>query len=49
MVCRRKEGNHVYYGIADAGVFALCEQICGSIHSDLSSLAALVGGTATRQ
>jgi DNA-binding transcriptional ArsR family regulator len=49
MVARRKEGNHVYYGLADAGVFALCEQICGSIQSDLSSLAALVGGTATRQ
>lgn len=44
MVARRKDGNHVYYGIADEGVFALCEQVCGSLHSHLSTLAALVGG-----
>ena len=44
MVARRKEGNHVYYRIADEGVFSLCEQVCGSLHSQLSTLAALVGG-----
>ncbi len=44
MVARRKEGNHVYYRIADDGVFALCEQICGSLQSQLSTLAALIGG-----
>jgi DNA-binding transcriptional ArsR family regulator len=44
MVTRRKEGTHVYYRIADEGVFGLCEQICGSLQSQLSSLAALVGG-----
>ena len=44
MVQRRKDGNHVYYGIADEGVFALCEQVCGSLQAQLSSLAALVGG-----
>lgn len=44
MVVRRKDGNHVYYRIADEGVFALCEQICGSLQSQLSTLAALVGG-----
>ena len=41
---RRKEGNHVYYRIVDESVFALCEQVCGSLQSQLSSLAALVGG-----
>ena len=46
MLARRKEGNHVYYRIADEGVFALCEQVCGSLQSQLSTLAALVGGTA---
>jgi DNA-binding transcriptional ArsR family regulator len=44
MVQRRKAGNHVYYGIADEGVFALCEQVCGSLQAQLSSLAALIGG-----
>ena len=42
MLHRRKDGNHVYYRIADEGVFALCEQVCGSLqtqllHSPLSS------------
>ncbi len=44
IVARRKEGNHVYYRIADEGVFALCEQVCGSLQSQLTTLAALVGG-----
>jgi DNA-binding transcriptional ArsR family regulator len=48
MVARRKEGTHVYYRIADDGVFALCEQICGSLQSQLSTLAALIGGTNTK-
>jgi len=45
IVARRKEGNHVYYRVADEGVFALCEQVCGSLQSQLSTLATLVGGT----
>jgi DNA-binding transcriptional ArsR family regulator len=45
MLARRKEGTHVYYRIADDGVFALCDQVCGSLHSHLSTLAALVGTT----
>jgi DNA-binding transcriptional ArsR family regulator len=48
MVARRKDGTHVYYRIADEGVFALCEQICGSLQSQLSSLTALIGTTNTR-
>jgi DNA-binding transcriptional ArsR family regulator len=43
MLARRKDGNHVYYRIADEGVLAVCEQICGSLRSQLSTLAALVG------
>ena len=43
MVARRKAGTHVYYRIADEGVFALCEQVCGSLQSQLSTLAALIG------
>jgi DNA-binding transcriptional ArsR family regulator len=44
MVNRRKQGTHVHYRIADQGVFNLCEQVCGSLESQLSTLAALVGG-----
>ena len=48
MLARRKDGTHVYYRIADAGVFALCEQVCGSLHAQLTTLNALVAGaTAT--
>ena len=48
MVARRKEGTRVYYRIADDGVFALCEQICGSLQSQLSTLAAVIGGTTVK-
>jgi ArsR family transcriptional regulator len=40
MVSRHKEGTHVYYRIADEGVFDLCEQVCGSLQSQLPTLAA---------
>jgi DNA-binding transcriptional ArsR family regulator len=46
MVARRKEGTHVYYRIADDGVFALCEQVCGSLQTQLAALNALVAGAA---
>jgi DNA-binding transcriptional ArsR family regulator len=44
MLARRKDGNHVYYRIADEGVFALCEQVCGSLQAQLATLNALVTG-----
>jgi hypothetical protein len=28
---RRNDGTRVDYGIADDGVFELCEQVCGSL------------------
>jgi DNA-binding transcriptional ArsR family regulator len=40
---RRKEGNRVYYAIVDEGVFALCEDVCGSLQRQLASLHELVG------
>jgi DNA-binding transcriptional ArsR family regulator len=43
---RRKEGTHVYYRIADEGVFALCEQVCGSLEQQLRALSELVSGGA---
>jgi DNA-binding transcriptional ArsR family regulator len=47
IVGRRKEGTHVYYRIVDEGVFALCEQVCGSLEQQLAALNELVSG-ATR-
>jgi DNA-binding transcriptional ArsR family regulator len=43
MLARRRQGNHVYYRIADEGVFALCDQVCGSVQQQLQTLSALVG------
>ena len=42
MLARRKDGVHVYYRIADEGVFALCDQVCGSLQTQLAALNALV-------
>jgi DNA-binding transcriptional ArsR family regulator len=43
MVSRRRDGNRVYYRIADEGVLALCEQVCGSVRRDLEELDELFG------
>ena len=37
-------GNHVYYRIIDEGVFALCDQVCGSVREQLRVLNKLVEG-----
>lgn len=42
ILARRKDGNRVLYRIVDHGVLGLCEQVCGSVSSQLASLAALV-------
>ena len=44
IVRRRKDGNHVLYSIADQGVFALCEDVCGSLRKELESLHQVVAG-----
>jgi len=41
---RRKQGTHVYYRIVDEGVFALCEEVCGSVREQLRTLNELVTG-----
>ena len=45
IVGRRKEGNNAIYSIADPSVFALCDDVCGSVRRQLSELNALVQGT----
>ena len=44
IVGRRKQGNHVYYRVVDEGVFALCEEVCGSVQQQLRTLSELVEG-----
>jgi DNA-binding transcriptional ArsR family regulator len=39
---RRKDGNHVYYGIADRGVLKLCEDVCGSLEQQARRLTRIV-------
>lgn len=46
IVARCKRGNFSYYSIADDGVFALCQDVCGGLHRQLESLSAIVAGTA---
>ena len=45
IVGRRKQGNNVYYRVVDEGVFALCEEVCGSVQQQLRTLSELVEGT----
>jgi DNA-binding transcriptional ArsR family regulator len=44
ILVRRKDGNHVYYGIVDEGVLGLCEQVCGSLEQQFQTLATLLAG-----
>jgi DNA-binding transcriptional ArsR family regulator len=44
IVGRRKVGNYAYYSIADEGVFALCEDVCGGLAEQLDSLREVVVG-----
>jgi DNA-binding transcriptional ArsR family regulator len=44
IVHRTKRGNYSYYSIADEGVFALCEDVCGGLAGQLESLREVVAG-----
>ena len=43
VVDRRRDGNFVYYRIADEAVFDLCAIVCGSLRSEIDALAASIG------
>jgi DNA-binding transcriptional ArsR family regulator len=45
IVARSKRGNFSYYSIADEGVFALCEDVCGGLRRQLDSFSAIVAAT----
>ena len=42
MVSRTKHGNSVRYAISDPEVFALCDQVCGSVARRLRELEAIL-------
>jgi DNA-binding transcriptional ArsR family regulator len=44
ILARRKEGTRVHYRVVDTGIFAVCEQVCGTLHAQLAALAELTGG-----
>ena len=46
IVSRTKEGTAVRYAIADEGVFALCEQVCGGLRAQLAELDEILAGGA---
>lgn len=43
-LARRKQGTSVIYAISDPAVLDLCEQVCGGIEAQLSSLEAALKG-----
>jgi DNA-binding transcriptional ArsR family regulator len=46
LVSRSKRGTFAYYAIADDGVFALCDQVCGGLRTQIHELdQILTGGT----
>jgi DNA-binding transcriptional ArsR family regulator len=42
IVSRTKEGTAVRYAIADDSVFALCEQVCGGLRTQLAEVQQLL-------
>ena|SRR3954462_13249604 len=45
IVSRSKEGTAVRYAIADETVFALCEQVCGGLRTQLAEFQQLLEAT----
>ena len=43
IVRRRRDGNYVRYWISDERVFALCEDVCGSLRRQVDALRGVVG------
>jgi DNA-binding transcriptional ArsR family regulator len=46
IVRREKRGNHVVYSVADASVFALCEEVCGGLRRRIAQLEGTLAGVA---
>jgi DNA-binding transcriptional ArsR family regulator len=48
IVTRRKQGNFVYYRVADETVYTICEAVCGSLQNRFNTLQQLTDPTAPR-
>ena len=48
VVRRTKRGTSSIYSIADAGVFDLCEQVCGGLRRQVEDLDAILQGATVR-
>jgi DNA-binding transcriptional ArsR family regulator len=46
IVSRTKDGTSVRYAIADAGVFDLCNEVCGGLRQQISELDQILTGGA---
>jgi DNA-binding transcriptional ArsR family regulator len=46
LVERRKQGNFVYYRVADPRIYELCEQVCGSLERELERARAVFSASA---
>ncbi|MBJ7469931.1 MAG: helix-turn-helix transcriptional regulator [Solirubrobacteraceae bacterium] len=46
IVSRRKEGTFVRYAVADPGVYALCELVCGDLQRHAATLDEVLRGAA---
>lgn len=46
---RRREGLFVFYALADSGVLALCDIMCGRLESDLDTTQRLVRARSARR
>ncbi|MEI8106162.1 MAG: metalloregulator ArsR/SmtB family transcription factor [Actinomycetes bacterium] len=44
VLVRRKDGTRIFYRIVDDSVFAICEQVCGSLSEQLRALNDVVAG-----
>ncbi len=44
IVSRSKRGTFAYYAIADGGVFAICEQVCGGLQQQIHELDQILTG-----
>ena len=44
-VARRKVGLFVYYSLADASVFRLCETMCGRVEAELEARQKVLAGS----
>ena len=42
ILARRKQGTFARYEIADEGVFALCDQVCGGLRRQIAEIDSLV-------